>query len=89
MEEKEVVWYIGAKKDRSNDYYTINHDDLYDHIFVSRRTHIYSVKTVLKENIDLDFHFKFEKEKSPEDNLRLIDFVITDILSHIKPLGGK
>jgi len=85
LENKTVIWYETSEEyNRNHENYTIDHKDFYDHIFISRRKNTCRVRTLLKENVELDFHFK--KEKTLEDDLRLIDFVITNILFHIKPV---
>ena len=92
LEDKQVIWY----KQESDyeyiheDYYTIDYDGLYDHILIRRGTNIATVcrvRTMLKEGVQLDFHFS--TENSPEEDLRVIDFVVTDLLSRLKPAGGS
>lgn len=91
LEGRQVIWY----KQESDyeyiheDYYTINYDGLYDHILVERGTNIATVchvRTMLKEGVQLEF--VFSTENSPEEDLRVIDFVVTDLLSRLKPAGG-
>ena len=91
LEGRRVTWY----KQESDyeyiheDYYTIDYDGLYDHILVARSTNIATVcrvRTMLKEGVQLEFYFR--TENSPEEDLRVIDFVVTDLLSRLKPAGG-
>ena len=92
LEGRQVIWY----KQESDyeyiheDYYTIDYDGLYDHILVERGTNIATVcivKTMLKEGVQLEFYFS--TEHSPEEDLRVIDFVVIDLLSRLKPAGGS
>ena len=92
LEGRQVTWY----KQESDyeyiheDYYTIDYDGLYDHILIERGTNIATVcrvRTMLKEGVQLYFHFS--TENSPEEDLRVIDFVVTDLLSRLKPAGGS
>lgn len=85
LEGKRVTWYKQESDD--DDYYTIDYDGLYDHILVERITNVCIVRTMLKEGIQLYFHFSIEN--SPEEDLRVIDFVVTDLLSRLKPAGGS
>ena len=88
LEDRQVIWYKQESDDEdfAEDAYTIDYDGLYDHILITRKTIIATVcivKTMLKEDIKLEFHFS--TENSPEEDLRVIDFVVTDLLSHLKP----
>ena len=92
LEGRQVTWY----KQESDyeyiheDYYTIDYDGLYDHILVERGTNIATVchvRTMLKGGVHLEF--VFSTENSPEEDLRVIDFVVTDLLSRLKPAGGS
>ena len=85
LEGRRVTWY--KQKSNDDDYYTIDYDGLYDHILVARKTNVCRVRTMLKEGVQLDFHFSIEN--SPEEDLRVIDFVVTDLLSRLKPAGGS
>lgn len=85
LEGRQVTWYKQESDD--DDYYTIDYDGLYDHILVERSTNVCIVRTMLKEGIRLYFHFSIEN--SPEEDLRVIDFVVTDLLSRLKPAGGS
>lgn len=84
LEGRRVTWYKQESDD--DDYYTIDYDSLYDHILVERITNVCIVRTMLKEGVQLYFHFSIEN--SPEEDLRVIDFVVTDLLSRLKPAGG-
>ena len=88
LEDRQVTWYKQEYDDEDfpEDAYTIDYDGLYDHILITRKTIIATVcrvRTMLKEDIELDFHFS--TENLPEEDLRVIDFVVTDLLSHLKP----
>ena len=85
LEGKRVTWYKQESDD--DDYYTIDYDGLYDHILVERLTNVCIVRTMLKESVQLYFHFSIEN--SPEEDLRGIDFVVTDLLSRLKPARGS
>ena len=87
LEDRQVTWY--KQESGYSDYYTIDYERLYDHILIRRGTLIDTVcrvRTMLKKDIELDFHFS--TENSPEEDLRVIDFVVTDLLSRLKPAGG-
>ena len=85
LEGRQVTWYKQESGD--DDYYTIDYDGLYDHILVERITNVCIVRTMLKEGVQLYFHFSIEN--SLEEDLRVIDFVVTDLLSRLKPAGGS
>ena len=85
LEGRQVTWYKQESGD--DDYYTIDYDGLYDHILVERITNVCIVRTMLKEGVQLYFHFSIEN--SLEEDLRVIDFVVTDLLSRLKSAGGS
>ena len=85
LHKKEIIWFPQKNEKVPEDYYVIKGINQYDHIVVHRVQLIATVsrvKSYIKKNIRIDFHFR--SEKSAESDLIFINSIIEDISSHFK-----
>jgi hypothetical protein len=90
LHTKEIIWFPQKNDKVSEDYYVIKGSNQYDDIVVHRVQIIATVsrvKSYIKKNIRIDFHFR--SEKSAESDLIFINSIIEDISSHFKLIEGN
>ena len=90
LHTKEIIWFPQKNEKVPEDYYVIKGINQYDDIVVHRVQLIATVsrvKSYIKKNIRIDFHFR--SEKSAKSDLIFINSIIEDISSHFKLIEGN
>jgi hypothetical protein len=90
LHTKEIIWFPKKNEKFPEDHYVIKGINQYDDIVVVRReviTTVSKVRSLIKKNIFIEFHFR--SEKSAESDLIFINSIIEDISSHFKLIEGN
>ena len=90
LHTKEIIWFPKKNEKVPEDHYVIKGINQYDDIVVHRVQVIATVskvRSLIKKNIFIEFHFR--SEKSAESDLIFLNSIIEDISSHFKLIEGN